>query len=187
MDSPYILTVGALQRVSELEIPGANFGDCVDVFAPGEDISAPLIGPSDSEVGMLTGSSASAAIMTGMAAHLMAQICNPGLIYPGSGLSIYEEMIRNVEERQYIMFVRNILLGSRAELTKSSMSYTNNVRSYHAGSNVYCDIRWRSEIPRYCISQIEILQKKNDRPKVFQKVKSNMADHIRRKAEEFYA
>lgn len=188
MDSPYIVTVGALQRVSELEIPGANFGDCVDLYAPGEDIPAPWIGDSNSAESFLTGSSASAAIVAGMAVHLMAGIRNPNIKYPATGQTIHEEMLRHVEAGQYVMFMRNILLGSRADARQAmGVSSTNKVVNFHAGPSIYCDIRSQFDIPRFCITQIETLHRINDRPKVFQKVKSNMAYHSRKMAEEFYS
>lgn len=115
MDSPYILTVGAVDMMGE-RIQGSNFGDCVDVHAPGESIPAPWIGSSTKEERTLSGSSASAAIITGMIAIVMGTLRSPDLLYYKTGRSIYERMLEIVREEDFNIFVRNIFLtGVRNE------------------------------------------------------------------------
>ena len=186
MDSPYILTVGALERQSEQELVGSNFGDCVDMYAPGEDIPAPWIGESNVEQRSLTGSSASAAIVTGIAANLMATIRSQTLVYPSSGRTVYEEMMKHVEPGYYVMFLRNIILGSRQALRVRGMA-NHMMLEPHPSSNIECDIHRRPDIAQYSIDQLELMEQKAKRPKAFQKVKNNLAQHTRLKAEEFYA
>lgn len=186
MDSPYALSVGGLERTSELNLPGSNFGDCVDIYAPGEDLPAPFIGESNQEVQLLSGSSASAAFVTGVVAHIMSNVRSPALVYPKTGRTVYEEMLNLLQEGQHVSFVRNILLGSREDIQLKGVA-NNNIKQVHSMKGIECDLRGFADIMRLCFGQLQLMERKTDRPKAFQKVKSNLAEHARKKAEEFYA
>ena len=109
MDSPYAVAVGALDSTGQF-LHGSNFGDCVDLYAPGEEVPAPWIGPSDTETSTLTGTSASAAIVTGLAARLMSRLRAPSLTYDKLKSSAYAAMKSLVRAEDFTVLVRNILL-----------------------------------------------------------------------------
>jgi subtilisin family serine protease len=73
-NSPFVLSVAATSRYSELKLPESNFGDCIDINAPGDRIRGPWIGPSNNEEIIGSGSSVANALMTGMALQLLADL-----------------------------------------------------------------------------------------------------------------
>lgn len=80
-NSPFILAVGGINRENGLELYETNFGDCIDMRAPGEDIMGAWVNtlsnePSNNFYKQVTGSSASAAIVTGIGVVLLNIIAN---------------------------------------------------------------------------------------------------------------
>lgn len=69
--SPYAITVGSTTR-NDVRSSFSNFGTCVDIFAPGSDITAPWIG-SSSAVNTISGTSMASPHVAGVAAQLLQQ------------------------------------------------------------------------------------------------------------------
>ncbi len=91
-DSPFVLSVGAIAKKSYLPLPGSNYGDCIDVFAPGENITGPWIGESKEEWRAFSGSSAATAIATGLATQMLDELfSNEYLFYLFENHVRYEE------------------------------------------------------------------------------------------------
>ena len=70
--SPYAITVGATDRLDNITST-SNYGPCVDLFAPGEDIPT-ASNQCDSCTEVTSGSTLSAGIMAGVAATYLSQL-----------------------------------------------------------------------------------------------------------------
>jgi len=105
-NSDFALTVGATSRYSNLPLLGSNFGDCLDVHVPGEDISAPFIGPSNKEFGVVSGSSASTALVTGIVSEIIGMILSTPAMKAG-----FERYIPDAEISR---FFKDMLTSTRA-------------------------------------------------------------------------
>lgn len=68
------LTVGASGSKSNLPISGSNFGECISIFAPGDEVLSSFIGDSRTEEKPISGSSAAAAIATSILANVFTVI-----------------------------------------------------------------------------------------------------------------
>lgn len=66
-----VITVGAT-GTDDLRAPYSNFGDCVDLYAPGSSITSAFIGANDATLTM-SGTSMAAAHVSGIVAGLLAQ------------------------------------------------------------------------------------------------------------------
>eukprot|EP00602_Paraphysomonas_sp_CaronLab_P013279 CAMPEP_0185041760 /NCGR_PEP_ID=MMETSP1103-20130426/41456_1 /TAXON_ID=36769 /ORGANISM="Paraphysomonas bandaiensis, Strain Caron Lab Isolate" /LENGTH=409 /DNA_ID=CAMNT_0027581631 /DNA_START=89 /DNA_END=1318 /DNA_ORIENTATION=+ len=177
-ESPYAIIAAATARGSDLELQGSNFGDCIDINAPGEFISTPFIGESNRIQSTLTGSSASAAIVTGIAANLYAVLRSNRTLAKHS--TVYEFIKSQVPETEASLFVRNILLSSRVSIGKSL------AKEAHMNSFNECDLRNTKTFVKAAVDHSKKLMALADRPQAFQKVKKNLAAHQKKKAEALY-
>jgi hypothetical protein len=75
--SDFVLTVSGVQKNSNLPLIGSNYGDCVDVSFPGEDIYSALPDAQNMDLSLpppLTGSSAATALATSISSIAMSII-----------------------------------------------------------------------------------------------------------------
>jgi hypothetical protein len=72
-----VITVAATSRGADLEVPESNFGECIQIFAPGEALPTAAIGSPAGGLIPMTGSSASAAIVTGIWSSLLRVYSDP--------------------------------------------------------------------------------------------------------------
>ena len=70
--SPFAITVGATNKEDSITAT-SNYGSCVDLFAPGEDIMA-ANNQCDSCIGVMSGSTLSAGLTAGVAAAYISQM-----------------------------------------------------------------------------------------------------------------
>lgn len=120
------LSVAGTGKRSEMPLHGSNYGDCVDMYAPGEDIMAPFIGPSNSEERAMTGSSAATAIVSGLAARILHTIAS----IPRYARS-YEVLIAQADSAA---FLKRLLLSS------SRLTGDANMGPAHPKAFYDCDI-----------------------------------------------
>jgi predicted nucleic-acid-binding protein len=175
MDSPYILTVGAIDELGQI-IPGSNFGDCVDMYAPGKSIPAPWKG-SEREERNLTGSSASAAIVAGMVATVMGTVRSPDLVYYKTGGSIYERMLEIVRHDDFIIFVRNIFLTAVKQ------------QSEHENAEDRCLVQVKGEeqaVKEVATIQLLEVDDIGGKPATFQRLKHYKHQNHRTTLENYY-
>lgn len=71
-----VIVAAATSRENDLEFIGSNYGECIHIFAPGENLLTSSIGTPDSMVNV-SGSSASAAIVTAIWASLLQVYSEP--------------------------------------------------------------------------------------------------------------
>lgn len=124
-NSGFTLSVAGTGKNTELPLHGSNYGDCIDIYAPGEDVMAPFIGPSNTEHKPLTGSSAAAAVVSGIAARVLHAVATSDVFSKR-----YEETIVQADGAP---FLKRVLTSSRVA------GYYEN-KGPHAGPYRDCDI-----------------------------------------------
>jgi hypothetical protein len=72
-----VIIAAATSRGADLDLAGSNFGECIHIFAPGEDILTASIGSPEGSLVSMTGSSASAAIVVGIWSSLLRVYSDP--------------------------------------------------------------------------------------------------------------
>lgn len=122
--SGFALTVAATGD-DDMPRPGSNYGDCIDVLAPGDDIMAPYIGESNREEKTLSGSSAATAILTGLAARMMAAV------YASDTLSKKFDEVVPTEEDQG-PFLKRLL-------TSTKLANYYDIAGAHVAAYIDCD------------------------------------------------
>lgn len=103
--SEFILSVGAATWTSGLPLSGANYGSCVRIRVAGENIMTPYIGAEDSAVKEISGSSAAAAFISGVAAKVIAMIHST----PRAATALYHKYPNLQKQRGMIEFVTDFL------------------------------------------------------------------------------
>jgi subtilisin family serine protease len=71
-----VIVAAATSRETDMEILGSNFGECVHIYAPGEDLLTSTAGSLDATV-RISGSSASAALVTSIWSTLLGVYSEP--------------------------------------------------------------------------------------------------------------
>ena len=143
--SDYILSVGGVIKDTDTALPGSNYGDCVDILAPGENIPAPYIGPSNQESKPLTGTSASAAIVTGIATHLI------GLIETNS--TIKDSLYSTYKDTTISQFLKDIM-------TSTKYTIVNQTDTAHLNLFISCDFSFLESIDNIFAKELKLVPKK---------------------------
>lgn len=71
-----VIVAAATSRETNMEILGSNFGECIQIYAPGEDLLTSTAGSLDATI-HITGSSASAALVTSIWSALLNVFSEP--------------------------------------------------------------------------------------------------------------
>jgi hypothetical protein len=122
--SEFIVSVGGISSDTDTQLHESNYGDCVDILAPGDNIPAPFIGNSNHEMKPLSGTSAAAAVVTGIATRLM------GIIHRNE--TIADALVATHKEQLISQFFKTIL-------TSSKYSYASQMDTVHLNLYVSCD------------------------------------------------
>jgi hypothetical protein len=125
-NSPFVLSVAATSRYSELKLPESNFGDCIDINAPGDRIRGPWIGPSNNEEIIGSGSSVANALMTGMALQLLADL--------NSDKELLDLFDKHVLSDKISVFLKDALT-----ISFRTMDQDDGVENMHEGSWKKCE------------------------------------------------
>lgn len=126
VNSGFVLSVAGTTRYSEMPLAGSNYGDCIDAFAPGDSIPAPYIGPSNTEEKELSGSSAAAAIVSGIASRIMYTVMLSEIY-----LDAYN---KHVVDTDIPLFIKKILISTR-------LAGYYDMQGAHVNAFIDCDIR----------------------------------------------
>lgn len=103
--SEFILAVGGSTWRSDFPLPQSNYGSCVRVRVAAENILTPYIGESDSEMRGLSGSSAAAAFLSGVAARFISVV----QAMPRAADALYTKFPGPEKQREMVEFVIEIL------------------------------------------------------------------------------
>ncbi len=177
---------------NDLERPGSNFGDCIDINAPGDSIPSPWIGPSNQEENFLSGSSASASIVSGIVGRMMAILKSKNnsmgyvLKHSNNG-EIAEEFITLHEEIQKIpaadvsSLIRNLILS-----TKFSAILPANVRDFHPDPLTICDLRGVDSVLTAAQQYVKRTRIDMGKQSPLTRIKSNFQNQQKSKLEALY-
>ena len=173
--SPYALSVGAIDAAG-IYVTGTNYGGCVDMYAPGEDIPAPWIGASNTEARVLTGTSASAAIVTGVVANMMSSLRSPSWTYTNAYRKIpyvlYNEIKELINPDDYTTFIRNIML-TPVDYQRGSLCL------------IRYDISEESYVYKSAVKMLTDVDTRG-RPSAFKRLKSNRAQKQSTNRQKYY-
>lgn len=122
--SEFVVSVGAISGDTDTIMHESNYGTCVDILAPGENIPAPYIGASNDNYMPLTGTSAASAVATGIVTRLIGVLERNETIKEALHLSHKDTTISN--------FMRNIL-------TSSKYTFYNQTNTVHLNQYLACD------------------------------------------------
>lgn len=92
-----VITAGGTRRSTDTLLQSSNFGDCIDIHAPGEFIWSKSNGAS------LSGSSLATSIVAGMAAQLIAHINSQPKLLPS---------YNKLDQSEKLRFLRQTVLSS---------------------------------------------------------------------------
>jgi subtilisin family serine protease len=180
-NSPFALIASATLNDLDMDRPESNYGDCIDINAPGEMIPSPYIGSSNQEESTLSGSSASTAIVTGMLGVILTIIRSlPPLEYENSLINLLQEFSENLSSENFPILLRNLLLASNEQF-----SSTSSAREAHPTPMTYCDLR---NINSIIWSTKEYLRKLKSAKKSspISRVKQNFLQSQQKKLEAHY-
>jgi hypothetical protein len=190
--------------MNDLQTISSNYGDCIDIYAPSEMISAPAIGSSIYGQTTLSGSSASAAIVTGIGGLLLSFLNTPLsqlLLSPLASSSPIQELLHTLpmEDRERLdqislssllvsilyppdgpIFLRNILTSIYFSLNQ------NRTKLVHSPSFYPCDYSDPETLLALLINSVAHLYRQHLRPRVFLNLKRNLAIHLKAQIEEYY-
>jgi hypothetical protein len=196
--------VGGTSQLNDLQTMSSNYGDCVDLYAPSENIYAPLIGKSISQFSSLSGSSASAAIITGIAGLVLSLLQTPLRQLPLdlTRSSSYQSLVTVVRDHHSdfnldtmtlssllftilyppdsLNFLRNILTSIYSSLSQ------NRTKLVHSPSFSRCDYENLDTLLSLLIDSVTHLYRQQIRPKAFFNLKNNLAIHLKQQIEDFY-
>jgi hypothetical protein len=180
-NSPFVLITAATLRDLDLERQESNFGDCIDINAPGDMIPSPWIGPSNTEESHLSGSSASTAVITGVLGVVITVLrSHPSVEYNGEQINLFEEFSTSLQPENFPILLRNILLASAHQFPSTSSA-----RESHPTSATYCDLR---SIDSIIVAAREYHRKlkATDKTSPISRVKQNFLNHQKQKLETQY-
>lgn len=143
--SEFVLSAGGIMKDSDISLPGSNYGDCVDILAPGEDIPAPYIGASNIESKPLTGTSASAAIVTGIATRLI------GFIETNS--TIKDSLYLAYQDADVSQFLKEII-------TSTKYTILNQTDTAHLNLYISCDFSIMETMDYIYTKELKLVPKK---------------------------
>jgi hypothetical protein len=196
--------VGGTSHLNDLQTMWSNYGDCVDIYAPSEMVYAPKIGKSIYEFSSLSGSSASAAIVTGISGLALSLLRTPLSFLPFDIISStsYQSLIMILQNRHrdvnldtvtlssllmtivhppdHLIFLRNILTSMYSSLSQ------NRTKLVHSPSFYPCDYENMETLLILMIDSVIHLYRQHLRPKAFLNLKKNLAIHLKQQIEEFY-
>lgn len=178
-NSPYALITSATTR-DDQDRPYSNFGDCIDINAPGDNILAPTIGPSNTEEVYLSGSSASTAVVTGVIGVILNMLhSNHTVEYDGNNIELYHTL-RQLVTNDYTILLRNILLSTKHQVIALSAA-----RDAHPNPVNYCDLIDIESIHKNSFDYLKKL-KANDKTSPISRVKNNFLQHQQQKISSIY-
>lgn len=179
-NSPFVIITAATIRDLDLERAESNYGDCIDIWAPGDMILSPYIGQSNSEESYLSGSSASTAVVAGLLGVVIGVIrSHPPVDYEGKMLNLYDFFVHNLEPANLPILLRNILLSSSLQFPSASP------RESHPSSVIYCDLRTIDSIIWAAKDYYrKLIATEKNSP--ISRVKSNFLQHQRNKLNSIY-
>lgn len=179
----------------------SNYGDCVDIYAPSEYISAPSIGTSPYKYSMVSGSSVSAAIIAGIAGLAMNFLQIPLKVLPVDHQSPhYQHLLAAIESPDVNLeivtmssllssvlypedspiFLRNVLTSMYSSL------HQNQTILAHIPSYSPCDYHNPESLLVLLLNSVTYLYKQHQRPPAFLNLKRNLAIHLKQKIEQYY-
>ena len=201
-ESPHALIVGATSRENDLQTYSSNYGDCVDIYAPGEMIITPTIGISIYKQSYLSGTSASTAIIAGIGAIILSILQTPlsKLRIDERNLS-YQSLMRVIQRYQIelspssslahllpnILYPSDLPLFVRSIIT--SIYHTmeqNRTKLVHSPSYYPCDYYDTNSLKNLIIETTSHLFQQFNQPKAFINIKRNLANHLRKQTEDYY-
>lgn len=179
-NSPFLLITAPTIRDGDIERPGSNFGDCIDIFAPGDQILSPYIGDSNTEEAYLSGSSASSAVVTGMIGIILNIInSNHTVIVEDQEIQLYKSL-KEIIIDDYPILLRNILLS-----TKHYIFNTVPTRDSHPDVVNLCDLR-NIESVHNIAKEYHRKLKTKDKSSPISRVKNNFMTHQKKKLAAMY-
>jgi hypothetical protein len=147
--SDFIVSVGGISSDTDTQLHESNYGDCVDILAPGENIPAPFIGRTNSEMKLLSGTSAAAAIVTGITTRLM------GIIHQNE--TIAEALMATHKDNTVSQFFKTIL-------TSSKYSFNSQMDTVHLNLFLSCDFTILSSIDEIFAKELKLGPRKKSIP-----------------------
>lgn len=168
--SDYVLSVGGVMRDTDTALPGSNYGDCADILAPGENIPAPYIGSSNIESKSLTGTSASAAVVTGIATHLI------GLIESNS--TIKDFLYLTYKDSTVSQFLKDIM-------TSTKYTIVNQTDTAHLNLYISCDFSILPTMDSIFAKELKLVPKKRTIPALNRAKKTLLDIQSKQKAAMF--
>jgi len=175
-ESPHIIVVGATTQAN-MPLSWGNYGDCIDILAPGQHImsvSATRNGDSiDEEVVLVTGSSASAAIVTGFVSTLFAALLEDS--------QARQLMIETLNEDDLSQFLRVAVVNNERIIEMVA----------HLESWAECSIGTKAHVLEMLLLTLRRIKDNlvmNDpsRPKAFNNLKRNFASFTKLKNRKKY-
>lgn len=203
-ESPHAIIVGGTSQLNDLQTISSNYGDCVDIYAPSELITAPLIGQSISKFSYLSGSSASTAIVAGISGLSLSLLKTPLNHFPLDIIasSSYQYLLMILEDQHqevnldaitlssllttivsptdHLVFLRNILTSVYSSASQ------NRTKLVHSPSFYPCDYKNLDSLLILIIDSVVHLYQQLLRPRGFLDLKKKLAIHLKEKVEEFY-
>jgi subtilisin family serine protease len=143
--SESVLSVGGVSLATDTQLLESNYGDCVDILAPGENIFAPYLGNTNRESKSLSGTSAAAAIVTGIATRLI------GFIERND--TIKDSLMAAHHQTTISQFLR-------AALSSSRYTATNQTDTVHPNSYLLCDIAVFDSMDEIYSKELKLTTKK---------------------------
>lgn len=144
--SDYVVSVGAVSGATDMAMHESNYGDCVDILAPGEDIPAPYIGPSNNDFRPLSGTSAATAVTTGIVTRLIGVIERNVTIKDALQITYKDTMIS-----QFL----------KTTLTSSKYTIFNQTDTVHLNLYLACDFSVLHAMEDIFAQELKLGRKKN--------------------------
>lgn len=168
--SDFIVSVGGISSDTDTQLHESNYGDCVDILAPGENIPAPYIGISNHEMKTLSGTSAAAAVVTGIATRLM------GIIHHNE--TIAEALMTAHTDNTVSQFIKTIL-------TSSKYSLSSQMNTVHLNLFLACDFTTTESIDEIFVKELKLGPRKKSIPALNRAKKTFLELQNKKKAAMF--
>jgi hypothetical protein len=215
-ESPHPIIVGGTIRENNLPLPSNNYGDCVDIYAPGDVISLVtsttnrLDVDRESELQTFSGSSAGTAIVTGVVALLFQVMQTPFRHFPqrfatndSKISSLYTELQGVLQKYplplnpdsyvslssiiQSLLDPSDYLLFVRNIMISTHHSLNyNRTKFVHWMSYTTCDYSDTNELISLAIEGVVQLIHQFQQPKAFRRIKKNLSNHLKQQIEAYY-